>query len=98
MADNTLAQKKLISFLKKRHPSLSEKELVETLTGLKRFVNVVRKIYTEPQAQIKIIDKKKIVSTDLEEFKKVLGRNKSMPLEEAFKSLNSAVEKDKYGR
>lgn len=98
MSNTSLAQKKLISFLKKRHPSLSNKELSKATSDLNRFVNLVQKIYIEPQAQFKIVDNKRIISTDFEEFKKVLGNEKSMPIEEAFRKFNKSVTKDKYGR
>ena len=66
--------------------------------GIKRFVVVVQKIYTEPQAQIKyeeIIDngvktKRKIIETDIKELGKVI-RGKAMPLTTAFKEFNEKV-------
>lgn len=82
----------------KRNPDLSEKELGSLLGSIRRFVTVVQKIYTEPQAQIKIIDKKRIIDTDLEEFRKVLGNEKSISINKAFKDFNEEVTKDKYGR
>ena len=98
MATYTPAQKKLVNHLMKRNPDLSEKELGSLLGSIRRFVTVVQKIYTEPQAQIKIIDKKRIIDTDLEEFRKVLGNEKSISINKAFKDFNEEVTKDKYGR
>lgn len=59
MSTATLAQNKFVTFLKKRDPKLSDKDINELLSGFKRFVKVVHKIYTEPQAQFHIEDKYK---------------------------------------
>lgn len=110
MRDNdkqTSAQKKLISFLRKRDSHLNETDILQLLSGIKRFVNVVQKIYTEPQATITIKDKKegnktvhqRIISADLEEFKKVFDKNKTE--QEAFtvmRKFHKSVTKDKYDR
>lgn len=105
--DNSPAQKKLINHLLKRDPKLTEKELSSLLSSIKRFVKVVQKIYTEPQAQITIKDfkengkvvRKRIINTDLEEFKKVFDRNKQkQDLAETFRKFHKSVTKDKYGR
>ena len=107
MNNQSPAQKKFISFLLKRDPSLKEKDIPTVLNGFKRFVKVVQRIYTEPQAQITIKDfkengklvRKRIISTDLEEFRKVITKGKGpQSFSKTFDKLNKAVTKDKYGR
>jgi hypothetical protein len=101
------SQKKFVTHLMKRNPKLSEKDIPPLLSSFKRFVKVVQKIYTEPQAQIIIKDfkengkvvRKRIISTDLEEFRKVITKGKGPQLfSKTFDKLNKAVTKDKYGR
>ncbi len=83
----------------KRDPSLKEKDTPSLLNDFKRFVTVVQKIYTEPQAQITIKNGKRIINTDLEEFRKVIAKGKGpQSFSETFGKLNRAVTKDKYGR
>lgn len=98
--DNTSkAQKKFGTHLMKRDPKLSEKDIPPLLNSFKRFVKVVQKIYTEPQAQITIKNKQRIITTDLEEFRKVIIKGKGpQSFSETFDKLNKAVTKDKYGR
>lgn len=107
MNNQSPAQKKFISKLVKRDPSLNEKDIPSVLSSFKRLVKVVQKIYTEPQAQITIKDfkengkvvRKRIISTDLEEFRKVITKGKGpQSFSETFDKLNKAVTKDKYGR
>lgn len=107
MDKQTPAQKRFVSHLMKRDPKLSEKDIPLLLNSFKRFVKVVQKLYTEPQAQITIKDfkengkviRKRIISTDLEEFKKVFDKDKPRQnLTETFLKFNKSVTKDKYGR
>ena len=85
MKKKTPAQKKLTTYLKKQYPDLKEKNIPEVLSGIKRFVNVVRKIYTEPQAQISIKElkingvkqKKRIITTAIKEVVKVIDKTEN---------------------
>ena len=106
--DNTSkAQNKFATHLMKRDPKLDEKDIPPLLSSFRRFVKVVQRIYTEPQAQITIKDfkengkivRKRIISTDLEEFRKVITKGKGpQSFSKSFDKLNKAVTKDKYGR
>jgi len=107
MDNSSKAQKKFATHLMKRDPKLSEKDIPPLLNSFKRFVKVVQKIYTEPQAQIIIKDfkengkivRKRIINTDLEEFKKVFDKGKPrQDLIETFRKFHKSVTKDKYGR
>lgn len=73
---------KFINYLRSRHP-LSDKEIPEILSSVKRLTSVVQKIINEPQAQIsypvtikegKQI-KKRLVKTDVTELTKVADKN-----------------------
>jgi hypothetical protein len=94
------AGKKLISYLMKRDPRLNERDVPHVLNSIKRFVDVVKKIYTEPQAQLFYKDLKidgktvrqRIIKTDFEELKKVVDNKTSQyPLEKAFCNLIEKV-------
>lgn len=100
MADYTKAQEKLIAFLKKKDPTLNEKEISGILNSFKRFVNLTRRIYTEPQAIISYKDRKtekeivkdRIITTDIEELKKVLSTEKqSETIIEVMRRFNKSV-------
>lgn len=102
--DNSPAQKKLINHLLKRDPKLTEKELSSLLSSIKRFVTVVQKIYTEPQAKIYLKDvvengkkvKKRFVETNIEELLKV-KRDAGEPVtEKTFRELTEKVLGVKY--
>lgn len=103
----TPAQRKLVNFLYKRDPSLREKDVIPLLNNIKRFVNLARKIYTEPQAtflynkNLRIEKKYKkfdlVIKTDIKEIGKVLGKNKSAPLSSTLKTFMKEVSK-KNGR
>lgn len=103
MINNTPAQKKLISYLKKRDPSLTDKEIPTLLNSIKRFVNLTRKIYTEPQARVTYKDRKvggkikkdRIFNTDLNELSKVMGK-KPEPINNVMQKFHKAVTKGKY--
>ncbi len=98
MDNITSAQKKLTSFLKRRDPKLTEKDIAITLTGVKRFVNLARKIYTEPQAQVTYKDRKigkktqkdRIFTTDMKELTKVM-KKPAEPIEEVFRKFHKSV-------
>lgn len=102
--EQTRAQKKLIAHLLKRDPSLNEKTVVPVLNSIRRFVTVVHKIYTEPQAQISYkvrkvgnkTEKIRLIKTDLPELLKVVDKQSS--LTEAFRKFKKAVAKDKNER
>lgn len=107
MDTNSLAKKKLVKHLLKRDPNLTEKDIPLQLNSIKRFVMVIQRLYTEPQAKITIKDfkkngemfHKKVISTDLEEFKKVFDKDKPRQgLIETFRKFHKSVTKDKYGR
>jgi hypothetical protein len=100
--NDTPAKKKLITYLKQQHPNVEDNDIPPLLSDIKRFVTVVQKIYTEPQAQIKFKEKKvngkivkyKVVETDIEEFGKVRGKNETkIPIIEAIHRFNKAVNK-----
>lgn len=102
MADTTPAQRKLIAYLKKRDPKLSEKEIQSLLSDFKRFVNVTWRIYKEPQARVsyrdRMIDEKvvkdRIFTTNMEEVSKVMD-GKAQPLEEVLRKFHKSVTKGK---
>lgn len=56
--DETPAAKKLKTYLRKQHPEVEDKNIPHLLNGIRRFVTVIQKIYTEPQAQIRYKEKK----------------------------------------
>lgn len=87
MDDNSPAKKKLIKYLLKRNPNLEETEIASQLNSIKRFVKVVQKIYTEPQAKIYFKEfeenekkvKKRIIETTPDELSK-LNRGTDKPI------------------
>jgi len=96
------AKEKLIIKIKKRNPNFSEKDVLSILNGIKRFVDLTRKIYTEPQARITYKDvrvKGKIVKdptyhTDIEEVAKVMEKP-AEPIREVMKKFYKSVKKQK---
>lgn len=105
--NDTPAKKQIITYLKRRCPEIEDKSIPSLLNDIRRFVTVVQKIYTEPQAQIRYKEKKvrgkiekyRVFDTDYEELLKVRGKNeKTIPLTEAVKRLQKSVIKDNYGR
>ncbi len=107
MNKDSVAERKLTSYLLRKDPKLTERDLSSLLNDFRRFVKVVHKIYTEPQAQFQIVEKEikgkvtklRVINTDIKELKKVLNKDeKSLSIEETFKRFNKAVTKDKYGR
>lgn len=74
------AQKKLLTYLvEKRKMKIDKDEVIPILDSIRRFVMVVHKIYTEPQATIFYKEfkedgkkiKKRVITTTLEEIDKV---------------------------
>lgn len=107
MSDSIKARKKFAVFLKKRHPELKDEELPLLLNNINRFVKVVQKIYTEPQYQSRIKEKKidgkvikySVIDTDLEEFSKVKDKSETqIPLVDAIKRFNRVVKNRDHGR
>ena len=103
----TPPQKKLIAYLKKRYPDLSDKDIPVVLNDIKRFVKVVQKIYTEPQSQITIREvekdgkkvKQKVFTVDLDEFGKAIDKTKKInTFGEVYKKITGAAKNNKYGR
>ena len=98
----TPAQKKLITHLLKRDSSLNEKTIIPVLNSIKRFVTLVQRIYTQPQAQISYkvrkvgnkTEKIRLIKTDYTELMKVVDKQSS--LMEAFSKFNKAVTKSKH--
>ena len=105
MADTTPAQRKLITYLKKREPKLSEKDIQSLLGDFKRFVNLTWKIYKEPQARVSYRDKvvegkvvkDRIFTTNMEEISKVM-EGKVQPFEEVMRKFHKSVSKGKNER
>lgn len=103
MSENKAVQKRLVSFLKKRDPALPDKEIADILNSLKRFVNLTKKIYTEPQAQVSFRDKKvgnkiqkdRIFTTDVQELVKVMDKHIE-PLEKVMRKFHKSVTKKKH--
>lgn len=87
MIGDTPAKKRLISYLLKRDPTLTEIDITSQLIGINRFVKIVQKIYTEPQATISFKEfevdgkkvKKRLIETTLEELSK-LNRGTDKPI------------------
>lgn len=81
---------------------VSEKEMVGIVSDLKRFVRVAHKITTEPQFQTYYKEstqdgkqiKRKVVETDISEFKKTKKGKKRISITEAFQNLEKTVEKN----
>lgn len=97
---DTPAKKKLVKYLLRRDSSLNENSVEPILSDLARFVKVVHKIYTEPQAQISYKTKDEIdwryIRMDYEELKKVWDKNPSLSFQEAIKLFNKIVTKDQH--
>lgn len=97
-------KKQLIAKILKQYPDLTEKEMFNMLRSIKRFVDLVRKLRTEPQAQIIYKEKKiagqividRIIQTDIEELAKAAG--KSGHLKPAFEKITKLFPERKHGR
>lgn len=103
MVGDSPAQRKLISYLRKRDPKLKEKELLKVLNNIKRFVNLARKIYTEPQAKVVYKDRKvgekivkdRIFNTTQEELEKTREKP-SETFVELVRKTHKKMTKGKY--
>ena len=102
MIDNnklTPAQNKLVTYLIKRDPKLKKDDLISLLSSIKRFVTVVQKIYTEPQARMyyKEVDengkkvKKRYIDTNIEELLKVKRAPKEPITIKTFRELTQKI-------
>jgi len=101
------AKNRVSSYLRKRYPQIKENDFSTLLSDIERFVRVVQKIYTEPQAQITIRDyeekgkivHKKVHSASFEELQKVFDKDKKeQNLIDSMRTFHKSVTKDKYGR
>lgn len=106
MNNDTSAKKKLVAYLKKQHPDVEDNDIPLLLNSVKRFVSVIHKIYTEPQAKISIKEvtedgkrvKKRFIDTNIEELLKV-KRNTDEPITgKTFRELTEQVTGVKYKR
>lgn len=103
-ASNSPIKKKLISKIRNHYPNLNEKEVSNILSNIKKFVVLVQRIQTEPQAQILYKEKKtdgqsvknRIIQTDVEELVKAAG--KPGHLKPAFEKLRGFFPERRYGR
>ena len=81
MNDLSGGERRLIDYLKKRDPSLSEKDIPSLLNDIGRFVKLAQRIYNEPQARVSYQDRKsgkkiykdRVFTTTIEELEKVKG-------------------------
>lgn len=97
-------KKKLISKIQKQYPNLNGKELSNVLSNIKRFVVLVQRLKTEPQAQIIYKEteingktvKQRMIQTDIEELVKVA--DKPGQLKPAFEKLQGYFPERKHGR
>ena len=103
MDNKSSAQKKLISYLKKRRFGVEAEDIPSLLNDIRRFVVLVQKIYTEPQAQVTIRDrhvngkiiKDQIFNTTPEELEKV-RENPSDTTIELIRKAHKKVTRKKY--
>lgn len=97
-------KKKLISKIHKHYPNLDDKEMSTVLSNIKKFVVLIQRIKTEPQAQIIYKEKQingrtikdRIIQTDIEELAKVAGNPGH--LKPALEKLKGYFPERKYGR
>lgn len=98
------AQSTLINHLKKRDPKLSDNDVSETISGLRRFVILVQKIYTQPQSTLKLVDvkigkkvirKDLLITTTMEEIVKTKSGKRNTPLLLAFRTAYDVATKGK---
>lgn len=79
---NSPTNKRLVSTIRKHYPNLNEKEMSSVLTSIKKFVVLVQRLRTEPQAQIIYkerktggkIHKQRVIKTEHEEIIKVMDK------------------------
>ncbi len=100
---NINSQKQLIRHLKNKDSKLTDNDISEVISGLRRFVVLAQKIYTQPQAQfsyknLKIPFTKQsvktfVVKTTMDELDKVKNPDESM--KSVFKKFVHEVTKGK---
>lgn len=102
MTKQTPAQKKLSTYLINQYPEVKKKDIPILLNDIKRFVSVVHKIYTEPQAKVNYRDKKvngknvknRIFNTTMKEVMKVANKDKkAQPLTKTLFKFTTEVGK-----
>lgn len=109
MVIQSTAKKKLVTFIKKNHPEVKDEKLPLLLKDIRRFVTVVQKIYTEPQAKIYFKDikegerkvKKRFIDTNIEELLKIKRAPREPITVKTIRELTQKVTKTKvkeYGR
>jgi len=102
-------QKKFLDFLKKKNNlKLTEEDSTNLLNDFERFINVVQKIHTQPQAQFHIEEKVlksgekvkiRMIESDLEELRKVYNKDsKTQDMLVTLRKFYKQVTEDKYGR
>ncbi len=104
MNNDTPAKRKLLSYLKKHHPSIVDSEIPLLLHNIERFVLVIQKIYTEPQAKISFKEvkengikiKKRFIETNIEELKKVKRKPNEPITSKTIREFTEKVSKVKY--
>ena len=102
--NDTPAKKKLIAFLKKQHPEVEDKDIPNILNDIRRFVTVIQKIYSEPQAKVYYKDvsdggrkvKNRYIDTNIEELMKLTKGTGKPATIEAFRELTEKVLKIKF--
>lgn len=105
-SDST-TKKKLIAQFRKRDPTLTDEEISRLLNSTRRLVNLVRRMRSEPQVQIRYKQRKlrgvkkkldlRIIDTHIEELGKILDKP-ALPISAAFKKLSSFVDKKQHGK
>lgn len=100
------AKKRLIARISQDLPNLTKKEQNQTLRGIVRFVNVIKKIHTEPQAEITIketMEEGKIVRTrninfDYAEILKLKGASPRVDILETLTKAGSYYPEKNHAR
>ncbi len=98
------ARKRIVEYLKRRDSSLLDGEVATILDDIKRFVNLTRRIYTEPQAKVTyedvLLDGKvktiRTFNTDLNELKKIKKSSKQEPIKNVMERFRESVMKGDY--
>lgn len=99
--EDTKSRLKTEILVRKKYPSISEKELKSTINDLKRFSRVVARMAKEPQFRVyfKKSKKEKIIwqkvyEFRLNQFRKIPRPGKAIPIGEALRPLGKVIEKD----
>lgn len=99
----TLVKKRLMEFIGKRYPLCEDCEKIEIANDMIRFVNVIQRIYYEPQPTVKMEYRKEngktvkdtTINLSSDEFFKILKNKKSMPLDEAFREVHDIATRNR---